>query len=104
MRAGQRAQKQADLLDIVLRLLGEGQAEQVLDLQGGDDDADARGKTEGHGVGDKGDQAAGAQQAEGDQDQAGEHGAQQQSAQAELLGDRQQNHHERRRRPGNVEA
>ena len=55
----------------MLRLLGEGKAEQVLDLQGSDDDTDARGKAEGNGVGDEGDQATGAQQAEGDQDQAG---------------------------------
>ncbi len=102
--ARQRAQQQADLLDVVLWLFGQRQAEQVLDLQGGDDDADARGESEGDRVGDECDQASSAQQAQCDQDQTGEHGAQQQAAKAELLGDRQQDHHESRRRPGDIEA
>ena len=102
--ARQRAQQQADLLDVVLWLFAQRQAEQVLDLQGGDDDTDACGESEGDRVGDECDQASGAQQAQDDQDQAGEHGAQQQTAKAELLGDRQQNHHESGGRAGNVEA
>ena len=80
------------------------QAEQVLDLQDGDDDADAGGKAQGHRIGHEFDQAPGAQQAQGDQDQSCHQCAQQQATEAVLLGDRQQNHHEGGGGAGNIEA
>ncbi|MNE48694.1 hypothetical protein D3C80_1431740 [compost metagenome] len=104
LQAGQCLQQQAQLFHVVVRLAERAQAEQVLELQGGDDDADARGEAQGHRIGDELDQAAGAQQAQGDQDQPGHQGAQQQAAEAELLGDRQQDHHEGRGGAGDVEA
>ncbi len=104
MGTGQCAHQHGDLLDVVLRLRVQRQAEHILELEGGDDDADASGEAQGHRVGHEGDQAPGAQQPEGDQDQAGQHGAEQQPADAELLGDGQQYHHEGGRGAGNVEA
>ncbi|MCY1359437.1 hypothetical protein D9M69_460080 [compost metagenome] len=104
VRRGQRPGQQAQLLHVVLRRFGQLQAEQVLDLQGGDDDADAGGEPQGDWIRDELDQPAEACQAHDDQDQPGHQGAEQQSAQAELLGDGQQYHHEGRRGAGDVEA
>ncbi|MNP12292.1 hypothetical protein D3C76_1045200 [compost metagenome] len=104
VRRGQRPGQQAQLLHIVLWRFGQLQAEQVLDLQGGDDDADAGGETQGDRIGDELDQPAEARQAHGDQDHPGHQGAQQQSAHAELLGDGQQYHHEGSRGAADVEA
>ena len=104
MGAGQGQQQNLHLLQVVQGLAAQAEAEQILELQGGNHDADASGKTQGYRVGHEFDQAAGAAQAHGDHDQAGKHGAQQQAAEAELLGDRQQDHHKGGGRPGDVEA
>src|SRR5690606_10252403 len=80
------------------------QAEEVLDLQGSDDNADAGGEAQGHRIGHEADQLASAQQAQGDQDQPGQQGAEQQAADAVLLGDGQQDDHEGGGGAGNVEA
>ncbi len=104
LQAGQRAQQHAELLQVMLRVGVQAQPEEILHLQGGDDDADAGGETQCHRIGHELDQPPGAQQAESDQDQSGEQRAEQQAADAVLLGDRQQDHHEGGGRPGDVEA
>ena len=92
------------MFDVVVRLAAELQAEQVLDLQGSDDNANAGGKAQRNRVGDKFDQPPGAHQAERNQNQPGQQRAQQQAAEAELLSDRQQNHHKGGGWPGDVKA
>src|SRR5690606_32332400 len=87
LQAGQRLQQQRQLVEEVLWCAVQLQAEQILDLQQGDDDADAGGKTQGDRVGHELDQAPCAQQAQADENQAGEQGAQQQAANPVLLGD-----------------
>ena len=100
----QRPGQLAQLVEIVLWLCGEGEPERILELQGRDDDTDAGRKAQGDRIGHEGDQLAGAQQTQRNKDQPGEHGAQQQAAEAELLSDRQQDHHERGGRPRHVET
>ncbi|MNZ92403.1 hypothetical protein D3C78_1114270 [compost metagenome] len=102
--AGQGAQQVEHLLGEVRGAGGHRQAEGVLELQAGDDHADAGGEAEGHRVGHELDQPAGLEQAEGDHDQAGEHAAQQQAAETVLLDDGQQDDHEGGGGAGDVEA
>ena len=83
LRAGQGAHQQAELFRIMLRLLGQRQPEYVLELEGRDDDADARSETQRDRVGHERYQSAGAQQAEQDQDQR-RHEQQIQQLQAEI--------------------
>ncbi len=104
LQAGQGAHQKTHLLQQMLRRAGQVQAEQILDLQDGDDDADAGGEAQGHRIGHEFDQTSGAQQAQADQDQPGHQRAQQQSAEAVLLGNRQQYHHEGGGGAGDVEA
>jgi hypothetical protein len=104
LQAGQGLRQQLQLFQQVMGCAGQVQAEQVLDLQDGDDDADAGGKAQCHRVGHELDQASGAQQSQGDQNGSGEHRAQQQAAQAVLLGNRQEDHHEGGRGAADVEA
>ena len=104
LQAGEGADQQIHLFQQMLRRAGQVQAEQVLDLQDGDDDTDAGGKAQCHRVGYEFDQTSGAQQAQADQDQPGHQRAQQQATEAVLLGDRQQDHHEGSGGAGNIEA
>ena len=79
------------------------QAEEILELQGGDDHANPGGEAHDHRVGHELDQATQARQPQRQQDQPGHQRHQQESAQPVLLGDWQQDHHERRSGPGNIE-
>ena len=102
--AGQGQQQVVHLLGEVRGAAGHAEAEGVLELQAGDDDADPGGEAKGHRIGHELDQLAGAQHAESDEDQPGEHRAQQQAGQAVLLDDGQEDHHEGRGGAGDVEA
>ncbi|MCY1511240.1 hypothetical protein D9M68_456480 [compost metagenome] len=104
VRGRQCLGQQVQLVHVILRSLGQRQAEQILDLQRGDDDTDTGGEAERHRIGDELDQPPQPRESHGDEDQPGHHRADQQAAEAELLGDGQQDHHEGCRGAGDVEA
>src|SRR5690606_14352031 len=79
------------------------QAEKVLDLQGGDDNADPRGEAHHHRVGHELDQVAHARHSQHHQYGPGHQGNQQQAAQPVGLGNGQQYHHEGGGGTGDIE-
>ena len=102
--AGQRENQYTQLFDVVLCLAGGVQAQQILQLQGGNDNADPGGKAQGDRVRNVLNQPPGPNQPQGNEDDPGKHGAKQQAAQAILLGDGQQDDHERGGRPTDIET
>ncbi len=82
------------LAQIGFRHLQDLQAEEILDLQGGDDDGDTTGEPQGHRGGNVLDEAPETRHAHGHQETARDESGHQQAAHAELLGHRVEDHHE----------
>ncbi len=82
------------LAEVGLRHLGHLQAEEVLDLQGGDHDGDTAGKAQGHRGRNVFDEAAEARHPHGHQEAARDQGGHQEPPHPELLGHRVEDHHE----------
>ncbi|MNL12344.1 hypothetical protein D3C87_1332100 [compost metagenome] len=102
--AGQGMGQRLHLADIGFRHLGNVQAEEVLDLQGGDHDGDAAGETQGHRGWNVFDEATEARHPHGHQEEAGDEGCHQQAPHPELLGHRIEDHHEGGGRPRDGET
>ena len=81
----------------------QGQAEQVLDLAGEDDDRDAGGEADRHRIGNVLDVGAEPQEARRDQDQARQQRREQQAVDAVPLDGRRDQHDEGARRPADLE-
>ncbi len=90
----QRLRQGVQLADVIFRRVRQLQAEEVLDLHGGDGDGDTGGKAERHRQRNVLDQPAKARQPHQQQKHPGDQRGDQQAGQSELLRNRIQDHHE----------
>lgn len=104
MEGGQGPGQQGDVVDVVFGARVQGQAHEVGDLHGGQQDRDAGGESQGDGVGDELDQAAHVHEAQQDQKQAGHDGGDDQAAHAVLHGEGGQDDDEGCRGAGDLHA
>ena len=103
MQSGQRLQQVPELL-VKVPAADRRQAEEILPLSDPDDDADPGGEAGDDGIGNEAQHAAEVRGAQHDQDDARHAGGKQQAVHAVLRGDARENHDERARRPGDLDA